>query len=174
MPPEDYAAIPESLTIREVRFTTNVPGFCSDAIVVATTLLDPHQYSRADIADLYHQRGHAELDIRAIKQTLSMEMIHRKKPATAPKALWTHLLGYNLVRKAAAQATWNLGLAPRQISFDGAQQTLEAFNGSLAVKEGDEHAEICRDLLSAIATHIVGHRPSRIEPRPLKRRYDRF
>lgn len=32
-----------------------------------------------------------------------------------------HLLVYNLVRKVAAQAAWERDLAPRQISFAGAQ-----------------------------------------------------
>lgn len=174
MPPEDYAAMPETLTIREVRFTTGVPGFRSDSIIVATTLLDHSRYHSADIADLYHQRWHAELDIRAIKQTLHMEMIHCKSPAMARKALWAHLLGYNLVRKVAAQAAWDQDLAPRQISFAGAQQTLEAFGGALVACEAEQRSGLCRVLLIAIATHRVGDRPNRIEPRRLKRRYDRY
>jgi Transposase DDE domain len=174
MDPEDYAAMPESLTIREVRFTTDVPGFRSASIVVATTLLDNGRYRSTDIADLYHQRWHAELDIRAIKQTLHMEMIHCKSPAMARKALWAHLLSYNLVRKVAAQAAWDQDLAPRQISFAGAQQTLEAFSGALAASEADDRAWLCHVLLFAIATHIVRNRPNRIEPRRLKRRYDRY
>lgn len=174
MTPEDYATMPDSLTIREVRFTTDVPGFRSNSIVVATTLLDNASYTSADIADLYHQRWHAELDIRSIKQTLHMDMIHCKSPAMARKALWAHLLGYNLVRKVAAQAAWDQGLAPRQISFASTQQTLEAFSAALAASEGTVHARLCHALLVALATHIVGNRPNRIEPRRLKRRYDRY
>ena len=75
-----YASMPGTLAIREVRFTVDNPGFRSREIIVATTLLDNQQYSASDIADLYHQRWHAELDLRAIKQTLGMEMIHCKSP----------------------------------------------------------------------------------------------
>jgi hypothetical protein len=73
-----YARMPETLTIREVRFTIDDPGCRSREIIVATTLLDDREYSSTDIADLYHQRWHAELDIRSIKETLGMEMIHCK------------------------------------------------------------------------------------------------
>ena len=169
-----YASMPETLRIREVRFTVDEPGYRSREIVVATTLLDHRAYSRADIADLYHQRWHAELDIRAIKQTLGMEMIHCKTPAMARKALWAHLLGYNLVRKAAAQAAWKKGLAPRQISFAGAVQILEAFRWLLIAGADDQKSFAYRVLFDAIATHVVGDRPGRIEPRRLKRRYDRY
>ena len=82
-----YAIMPETLTIREVRYAVDEPGCRSREIIVATTLLDEHAYSHADIADLYHQRWHAELDIRSIKQTLGMDMIHCKTPAMSRKAL---------------------------------------------------------------------------------------
>ena len=174
MDPEAYAAMPETLTIREVRFTTDVPGFRSDTIIVATTLLDHNCYRSADIADLYHQRWHAELDIRSIKQTLHMDMIHCKTPAMARKALWAHLLGYNLVRKIAAQAAWQEDLTPRQISFAGALQTLEAFRSALETSDADAHEWFCTVMLCAIAAHIVGDRPNRIEPRRCKRRFARY
>jgi putative transposase len=169
-----YATMPETLTVREVRFTVDTPGCRSDEIIVATTLLDDRQYRSADIADLFHQRWHAELDIRSIKQTLGMEMIHCKTPTMVRKALWAHLLGYNLVRKTAAQAAWERGLAPRQISFAGATQTLEAFRWLLIASAESVRTEIHRVLLIAIATHIVGNRPDRVEPRRLKRRNDKY
>jgi putative transposase len=174
MDEETYASMPETLTIREVRFTTDTPGCRSRSIIVATTLLDHRTYRSADIADLYHQRWHVELDIRSIKQTLRMDMIHCKKPAMCRKALWAHLLGYNMVRKATAQAAWESGLAPRQISFAGAAQILEVFRWGLIASTGDLRQVLHGFLFIAISTHTVGGRPNRVEPRRLKRRFDTY
>jgi hypothetical protein len=171
---ETYQRIPETLTVREVRFSVEAPGCRSRSIIVATTLLNQPDYSSADIADLYHQRWHVELDIRAIKQTLGMEMIHCKTPEMVRKSLWTHLLGYNLVRKVAAQAAWEKNLTPRQISFAGAMQILEAFRWLLITIADDQRASACHVLFLAVATHTVGDRPNRIEPRRVKRRNTRY
>ena len=70
MSEEMYARLSDILTVREVRFSITVPGCRSESIIVATTLCDAEEYCKSDIADLYHTRWHAELDIRAIKQTL--------------------------------------------------------------------------------------------------------
>jgi hypothetical protein len=169
-----YATIPESLTIREVRFNIDTPGCRSRQIVVATTLLDNRTYSSTDIADAFHQRWHAELDIRAIKRTLGMEMIHCKKPEMAHNALWAHLLGYNLARKIAAQAAQTKGLAPRQISFAGVVQILQTFRDALLTIADSERHNLCLHLFMAIAAHRVGDRPDRKEPRRLKRRHDKY
>jgi hypothetical protein len=169
-----YASMPESLTIREVRFTIDDPGCRSRELIVATTLTNRRDYSHADIADLYHQRWHAEVDIRSIKKTLGMDMIHCKTPAMARKALWAHLLGYNLVRKAAAQAALTKGLAPRQISFAGVTQILQAFRWLLITRSDDQVGIVYQMLFAAIATHQVGDRPGRKEPRRLKRRNDKY
>lgn len=85
-----------------------------------------------------------------------------------------HLLVYNLVRKVAAQAAWEHDLASRQISFASAQQSLEAFSAAIAASKTDERAWLCNVPLLAIAAHRIDNRPKRIEPRRLKRRYDRY
>jgi Transposase DDE domain len=169
-----YATMPATLTVRELRFRVVNPGCRSRAIVVATTLLDDHAYSKDDIAELYHQRWHAELDLRSIKQTLGMDMLVCKTPAMARKELWAHLLGYNLARKVAAQAAWEHGLRPRQISFAGTVQTLEVFANLLLAAESEQRRQVCHVLFAAIAAHRVGDRPGRVEPRRLKRRCDKY
>ena len=136
--------------------------------------LDDNAYSKDDIADLYHQRWHAELDLRSIKQTLGMDMLACKTPALARKELWAYLLGYNLARKVAAQAAWAHGLRPRQISFAGTVQTLEAFAPALLAAEPERWQQVCHNLFTASAAHRVGDRPGRVEPRRLKRRCDKY
>jgi hypothetical protein len=169
-----YAAIPETLTVRELRVRVDTPGFRTRQIVMATTLLDADTYRQEDIADLYQQRWHAELDLRSIKQTLGMAELVCKTPAMAGKELWAHLLAYNLARKVAAQAAWEHGLCPRQISFAGTVQTLETFSNLLLAVAAADRLRICRSLLQALAAHRVGDRPGRVEPRRLKRRCDKY
>ena len=169
-----YATMPETLTIREVRFNIDNPGFRTREIIVATTLTDDNTYSKDEIADLYHQRWHAELDLRSIKRTLGMAELSCKTPAMARKELWAHLLGYNLARKVAAQAAMERGLCPRQISFAGTVQTLEAFSTALLTVDPSGRLSLCQGVFAAIATHRVGDRPGRVEPRRLKRRRDKY
>src|SRR5215468_2751880 len=59
---EEYRALPESITVREVRIRVPQPGFRTRSVVVVTTLLDPKQASREDLAQLYRARWHAEID----------------------------------------------------------------------------------------------------------------
>lgn len=169
-----YHTMPETLTVRELRFNVETPGFRTREIVVATTLLDENTYSKDEIADLYHQRWHAELDLRSIKQTLGMDELVCKTPAMARKELWAYLLGYNLARKVAAQAAIEHGLRPRQISFAGTVQTLESFSTLLLAVDSHNRLQMYASLLKAIATHRVGDRPGRVEPRRLKRRCHKY
>src|SRR5262249_53820423 len=167
-----YAALPETLTIREVLVQVAQPGFRTKQLVVATTLLEAAVYTKDAIGDLYHRRWHVELDLRSIKQTLRMEHLSCKTPEMARRELWAHLLGYNLVRQALAEAALQANLSPRQLSFAGGVQTLQAFRwllltrapGSLAV------TQVATIVLQAVATHRVGDRPDRVEPRKKKRR----
>ena len=169
-----YATIPDTLTVREVRVIVDNPGYRSEEIVVATTLLDAKAYSKSDIADLYHHRWHVELDIRAIKQTLKMDILSCKTPAMVRKEVWAHLLAYNLARKVMAQAALAGQVRPRQVSFAGAVQTLDAFRWVLLLTEADRWLNMAKAALLAIGTHRVGDRPGRCEPRKVKRRPKAF
>ena len=84
------------------------------------------------------------------------------------RAVWAHILAYNLIRTVMAQAAATHGVLPRSISFTGAMQTLEAFQPLLEFSAAQDDASRLRlyhDLLDAIATHRVGDRPDRYEPR---------
>jgi hypothetical protein len=165
-----YQALPDSLEVREVRVVVNTPGFRVRQFVAATTLTDAKRYSAADVADLYHRRWHVELDIRAIKQTLQMDVLSCKSPEMVRREVWAHLLAYNLVRKVLAQAALAGKVTPRQLSFAGAVQTVNAFRWLLTVGAGPDGGRLVQALLVAVATHIVGKRPGRVEPREVKRR----
>jgi hypothetical protein len=175
-----YAALPESLTVRECRVRVEQPGFRVRVLIVATTLLDSNAFTRDELAGLYRARWNAELDLRSLKQALQMDVLRCKTPELVRKELWTHILAYNLIRAVMAQAATRHGIEPRSISFKGALQTLEAFQPVIALG-GQRNSAFLKNLserlLDAVASHRVGNRPDRYEPRRRKRRpkpYDRL
>jgi hypothetical protein len=93
-----YEQIPESVELREVEVAVAQPGFRTEVLVVVTTLTDGQRYTRDDLAELYHRRWLAELDIRAIKITMGMDLLRAKSPEMVRREIWTCLLAYNLVR----------------------------------------------------------------------------
>jgi hypothetical protein len=170
MDQETYECLPDQLEVREVQVTVREPGQRVRNLVVVTTLLDARFHPQGDIADLYHQRWHVELDLRNIKQTLGMDILSCKTPEMIRKEVWTHLLGYNLVRQVLAQAAVAGECAPRQLSFAGAVQIWEAFRWFLTLSVAGERGMLMRVVLVAVSTHRVGNRPNRVEPREVKRR----
>ena len=88
-----------------------------------TTLLDPKQTTKEDLATLYRARWHNELDIRSLKSAMQMRELRCKTPELVRKEVWAHILAYNLIRTVMAQAAARHGVAPRTISFTGAMQT---------------------------------------------------
>jgi Transposase DDE domain len=170
---ETYNALPEFLMVRECRVRIEQPGFRVTTLIVATTLLDPVEFSRDDLAQLYRARWNAELDLRSLKQTLQMDVLRCKTPELVRKEIWTHVLAYNLIRTIIAQAATRHGIEPRTISFKGAVQTLEAFQPVIALQGEHNTAfrqKLYEQLLDAIASHRVADRPDRYEPRLRKRR----
>jgi putative transposase len=174
MSPEQYAQIPETLTLREVQFTVTVPGRRVETLTVITTLTDPKTYSRQDIADLYGFRWNAELDIRAIKQTLHLDHVRCKTPEMVRRELWVTLLAYNLIRKVIATAAARHQKQPRQLGFTRACQSILASWMLLATGACQDVPALYTTLLAHIAAHEVANRPGRIEPRVLKRRRHRY
>ena len=177
---ETYDTLPDVLTVRETRVNVQQPGFRTRTIIVVTTLLDVEEISRDDLANLYFARWNAELDLRSLKATMQMDILRCKTPELVRKEIWTHILAYNLIRTIIAQAASKHDMKPRSISFKGAIQSLKAFQPLIAL-QGERDAALRRSiyeqLLDAIATHTVGDRPNRFEPRVRKRRqkkYDRM
>ncbi len=102
-----------------------------------------------------------------------MDVLRCKTPELIRKEIWTHIIGYNLIRAMIAQAAMKHGIEPRTISFKGAMQTLVAFQPLIKAIYRDRsklRVEVLRQVLDAIATHRVANRPDRFEPRLRKRR----
>ena len=167
MSAEQYATLPEELTLREVRIRVVQRGLRTRSLVVVTTLLDSEQYPPEEIALLYRRRWQAELHLRSLKTVLQMDHLRCKVPERVRNEFYMHMVGYNLIRGVMAAAAFQSGRSPWEISFKGTLQTLGQFLPMLLANTAESW---CEALLAAVATHIVGDRPDRFEPRRVKRR----
>lgn len=168
-----WDALPGALVVRVLRFTVSRTGFRTRAVYVVTTLTDHVAYRKEDIAELYLQRWTVEVDIRTLKTTLPLGTLRCKTPELVAAELWTHLLGYNLVRCSMAQAAWDTNRQPRQLSFTLALNLLNEFRWLLVSARHD--ADTMRQLLStAMSSVLVGKRAGRYEPREVKHRERKY
>jgi hypothetical protein len=174
---ETYKAMPDFFTVREVRVRVERPGFRTKVLIVVTTLLDPEQYTKEDLADLYRERWNNETDLSSLKVTLQMDVLRCKTPELVHKEIWTHVIAYNLIRTIMAQSCSRAGTLPREVSFKATVQTLEAFQPLIAAQGCHSSADrmvLYGKVLDAIAVHRVGNRPDRFEPRLRKRRTKKY
>jgi hypothetical protein len=170
MDAETYAAMPETIEIREVCKEIDQPGWRVKRLNVVTTLLDEETYDSEEIAELYHKRWQVELDIRSIKTTLKMEELRCKSPFMVEKEIWAHLLAYNLIRKVAAQAAVLRGVCARAISFAASRQAVLASWSKMTEGTARQRRRLGKKELRVLGKEQVGQRPGRVEPRAKKRR----
>ena len=110
-------------------------------------------------------RRNIEVDFRAIKATLAMDVLRCKSAPMIEKEIAVNLLAYNLVRWAMAKAASLADILPRALSFSGAKGLLNAFADQLRRTTGSQIHTLISTVLAAIATLKLPHRPDRIEPR---------
>ena len=156
-----YCQMPDTLTIREIK---------SNRKIITTTLLDPKEVTRKELGELYTKRWFIEVDFRFIKTVLQMDVLRCKTPDMVCKEIWVHLLAYNLIRTVMAQAAYRYNLPPRTLSFKGTLQQLNAFKETFLHTAEKRLSIMYGYLLEAIASHRVGNRSRRSEPRAVKRR----
>ena len=165
-----YDQMPANLTVRELRVIVTQPGFRVDELVLATTLVDGEEYTKQELAELFLERWNVELDLRSIKCVLQMDVLRCKSPEMVRKEIWMHMLAYNLIRGVMAKAADAHDAEPRHLSFKGAFQTMTAFQDVLRQAAPSERVGLVATMLAAIASHAVGDRFGRVEPRANKRR----
>jgi hypothetical protein len=171
MLPEQFASLPDTMTLRMVRFRCHVPGCRTRTITVVTTLLDPQAYPARDIAELFRRRWEIETDLRHVKTTMQMDVLRTESPDMVRKEIWAHLLAYNLIRTLMWDAGEHHDVSPLRLSLKGAIQMMTAlWPHSASAMHQRDLASLYDSLLRAIATHKLPHRPNRCEPRALKRR----
>ena len=166
---EQYRRYSETLPMRQVTVDARGKDNRAEEFKVVTTILDGSIDGR-QIGDLYERRWSGELDIRAIKSTMRMDVLRCKTPEMVEKEIWAHLLAYNLLRTVMAVAAAEAGIEPRRVSFKGAKQAVTAFAPKLEAAPPEDRPALVDALLAVVAYHRVGDRPGRREPRARKRR----
>ena len=169
---DDWHALPDKLTLRQIKVTVDAPGFRVKTFYLVTTLIDPAMYSAAELADLYFQRWDVELFFRDIKTTMGMDILRCLTPGMVKKEILMHLIAYNCIRSLMLNAANQVAQPPRRISFKGSLQALRQWEPLLSRKDFNAHErrELIASLTDAIAGNVVTARPERREPRCVKRR----
>ena len=151
---EGYAALPEEITVRELRYRVHTPGFRVSEVTLVTTLLDAAVYPAAARADLYYRRWQVELNFRHSKIRMKMDVLECKTVAGVLKELAVFALVYNLVRSVMVGSARVRGVASERV---GRLDALRWLVGA----EGDEDRSVIL---------VNPARPGRVEPRVVKRR----
>jgi hypothetical protein len=117
MSPDAYDALPDSLTVRELRFTIALPGSRTKEVTLVTSLLDGTRYPAEELAQLYFDRWQVEVNLRHLKQTLHLDVLRCKTVDGIQKEICMIALAYNLVRLVMIEAGRRQEVSPHRISF---------------------------------------------------------
>jgi len=153
-----YAALPQSLLVRELRFVTPQRGYRTRVITLVTTLLDPVAYPATALAELYLGRWQIELNFRHLKTTMGLEVLHCQTVAGVLKEMYMFAIAYNLVRLVMLEASRHQAIPLDRISFIDALRWLRD----------------ARPNTPLTPLVINPSRPNRLEPRVLKRRMKKY
>jgi DDE family transposase len=170
--PEQFALLPDTLTVRQFRVKPTVKGFRTQSLVLVTTLLDTATYPAEALAGLYFQRWGVELHFRELKTLLRLDVLRCRSPQMVHKELLMHLIAYNLVRAVMQQAARCYQVDLSRISFKGTLDTVQPFAAVLQACNASprQQAALIKEMLRLIASDPVPWRPGRAEPRAKKRR----
>jgi hypothetical protein len=153
-----YALLPATLRVREVRYRIPRKGQRTLCVTIATTLLDPALYPKGEVARLYDVRWRVETHFAELKTTLKMRKVKCKKTDGVRKELAVYCLVYNLVHAVMLEAARRQGVTPDRISFIDAARWLQ-------------HADPGEDLPDLV---VNPRRKDRHEPRVTKTRHGSF
>jgi len=153
-----YAALPQTLLVRELRFVTPQRGYRTRIITLATTLLDPVAYPATALAELYLGRWQIEVNFRHLKTSMGLEVLHCQTVAGVLKEMYMFAIAYNLVRLVMLEASRHQEVPLDRISFLDALRWLRDTSPKTP--------------LTALV--INPWRPDRLEPRVLKRRMKKY
>ncbi len=168
---EEFALLPESVSVRVVRYTIAQRGFRTQRVTMVTTLLDT-SIPASDLADLYFRRWGIELNFREIKIHLNMHVLRCLSPNMIELELRMHFIAYNLIRCVMQKAALTHHVAIRRLSFKGCLDTVRQFANAAGGAEDKPRtiSALVDEMLLAIARDLVPRRPGRSEPRVKKRR----
>ena len=153
-------------------FRVEVPGFRTEQITLATTLLDAEAYPAEALAALYRARWNIELRYSEIKTTMGADVLRCKSPAMIEKELCMNAIGYNLIRCVMQEAAQRHDVELGHISFKGSLDAVRHFADAIHAATGKprRQRQLYDELLAIIASDPLPSRPARNEPRARKRR----
>jgi hypothetical protein len=154
MTAEQFAELPETITVRELRYKVSQRGFRTRHVTLVTTLLDAEAYPLEALAELYGTRWRVEQYLRDLKHTLKMDVLRCKRVEGVLKELMVYGIVYNLVRLVMGVAARRQRVAVDRISF------IDALRWLLEAKPGEAMPRLV----------VNPSRPGRFEPRVRKRR----
>ncbi len=158
MSDEQYALLPETLRVRELRFHLPAGGQRTRVVTIATTLLDPELYPSEKIAELYGLRWTVETHFAELKTTLKMRRIKCQTVAGVQKEMAVYCLVYNLVHAIMMEAAQRQKVPPDRISF------IDAVRWLLSAVPGEELPDLV----------VNPQRKNRHEPRVIKDLQDTY
>jgi hypothetical protein len=171
---QQWAALPETLTVRIIRHRIIQKGFRSKELTVMTTLIDPDKYPKEEILEAHLRRWRMEMCLDDLKTTLGMEMLSCRSPQMVQKELLMFLIAHNFLRWLMLQAADQGAVPMERISFKGTLDAFRQWSQALAhlgrsPRTRKKRALLWQQLLQVLAADIIVERPNRKEPRAVKR-----
>ncbi len=154
MSADEFEVLPSEITVRELRYRVETPGYRVREITLVTTLLDASTYPATELAELYYKRWRVELNFRHIKISMKMDVLRCETVEGVLKELAIFSLAYNLVRSVMLESARMRGVDPDRIGL------IDAVRWLIGSEGGSEPARIVINPL----------RRGRVEPRVVKRR----
>ena len=151
---QQYAALPATLVVRELRYPVRTPGGRVRQVTLVTTLLSRRRYPARALAWLYVRRWQAEVNLRHLKEAMQMDVLRCQTFVGVMKELAVFVAVYNLVRRVLRQAAQRQGVKVDRVSFTDALRWLRT------ARAGEELPRL----------KVNPERPGRFEPRVKKRR----
>lgn len=168
---KEWAALPDQITVRIVRFCATIRGHRARRVTLVTSLLDPKAYPAQELIGLYARRWRLELCLRDLKTTLGMEELRCKTPNMAEKELLVYLIAHNVIRCLMAQVVARHQVDLERISFKGTVDAARQYTATLLeARSAQARRRLWEDLLLVLACDLVPLRSGRYEPRAVKRR----
>jgi hypothetical protein len=170
----EHPDLPANAQIRIVRYRVEIPGFRVQDIHLATTLLDPEEYPREVLAELYLERWGIEQRFRDIKISMGADVLRCKSPEMIEKEICMNAIAHNLTRCIMQESAQRHDVELSQLSYKGTLDTMRHFADRIHNARGRTREKLYDEMLALIAKDLNPYRPNRTEPRVRKRRPKNF
>ncbi|WP_346771940.1 IS4 family transposase [Streptomyces sp. JH14] len=166
--------IEATVTVRATDGTTT-----PTSLRLVTTLLDHERYPAAELAELYHRRWQAETAYLGLKVTLrgADRVLRSHHTDDAQQELFALLIVYQVARQVAVDAALDAGIDPSRISL---AVTIRTARNTVITATGTPTRQACppTPVIRRAILHprelAPSHRPTRIQPRRVKRPISTF